>query len=339
MGRKRRNDRHLPQRMYLDHGAYYFRHKAGKAVHLGRDLAEALTKYASLIGDRWSGRTLGDVIDRYRAEVLPLKRAESTRKQEGAQLDRLKLVFRDMAPDAVTTQHCYRYADARRAVKRDKDGKVIESRPAPSAARHEIVLLGHVFAKAIRWGVATHNPVRAMEKEIKRHDKRYVTDDEYAAVYSCATERMQVAMDLALLTGLRRTDLLSLRRANLTDEGIVIQTSKTGAGLLIEYTPDLSAVIDRAKKLKPQVGPGNYLLRTRAGTGYSALGFSANWRRTVAKAVEKHGIRGFTFHDLRRKSASDSASVKEAQERLGHASEAVTRRFYMARPVRVRPLR
>jgi integrase len=316
--------------MYLNHGSYYFHPKGAKPVNLGRDLPDALTKYGQLIGSQWSGRTLGDVIDRYRIEVLPLKRSEHTRKNEGAQLDRLKRVFGDLLPDSITTQHCYQYADKRR----DKTGK-----PVPSAARHEIALLGHVFAKAIRWGVATHNPVRAMEKEIKRHDKRYVTDDEYAAVYSCATERMQVAMDLALLTGLRRTDLLSLRRANLTDEGIVIQTSKTGAGLLIEYTPDLSAVIDRAKKLKPQVGPGNYLLRTRAGTGYSALGFSANWRRTVAKAVEKHGIRGFTFHDLRRKSASDSASVKEAQERLGHASEAVTRRFYMARPVRVRPLR
>lgn len=330
MGRKRRKDRHLPQRMYLVHGAYYFRPREGKAVNLGRDLPEALTKYAALIGNRWSGRTLGDVIDRYRAEVLPLKRAATTRKQEGAQLDRLKLVFRDMLPDAVTTQHCYRYVDRRR----DKKGK-----PVPSAARHEIVLLGHVFAKAIRWGVATQNPVRAMEKEPKQRDKRYVTDEEYAAVYSCATERMQIAMDLALLTGLRRGDLLALTRSSLTDEGIVVQTSKTGAGLVIEYTPELTAVIERAKKIKPQVGPGQYLLRTRSGGGYSALGFSANWRRTVAKAVKQHGIRGFTFHDLRRKSASDSASVKEAQERLGHASEAVTRRFYMARPVRVRPLR
>lgn len=315
--------------MYLSHGAYYFRSSGGKAQHLGRDLGEALTQYGQLIGGQWSGRTLGDVIDRYRVEVLPLKRSEHTRKNEAGQLDRLKRVFGDLLPDSVTTQHCYQYADRRR----DRAGRQV-----PSAARHEIALLGHVFAKAIRWGVATHNPVRAVEKEAKSHSKRYVTDEDFQSVYSCATERMQIAMDLALLTGLRRGDLLALTRANLTKEGIIVDTSKTGAGLLIEYTPELSAVIERAKRIKPQLGSA-YLLRTRSGSGYSAHGFAANWKRTVAKAVEKHKIAAFTFHDLRRKSASDSASVQEAQERLGHSSEAVTRRFYIAKPVRVRPLR
>src|SRR5947209_8137462 len=66
MGRRRTHDRHLPRRMYLDHGTYWFRPKIGKAVNLGRELADALAKYAAIIGTQWSGRTLGDVIDRYR---------------------------------------------------------------------------------------------------------------------------------------------------------------------------------------------------------------------------------------------------------------------------------
>jgi hypothetical protein len=41
MGRKRRLDNHLPQRVYLVHGAYWFRPKVGKPINLGRDLATA----------------------------------------------------------------------------------------------------------------------------------------------------------------------------------------------------------------------------------------------------------------------------------------------------------
>lgn len=313
---------------------YRIRRYGQKPIPLSRDLGEALTKYAAIIGNSWRGRTLGDVIDRYRLEVLPIKKSARTRKNEGLHLDRLRKVFADMLPDSVTAQHCYRYMD----VRRDDDGN-----PAPSAARHEIALLGHVYAKAIRWGVCVSNPVRAVEKTIERKPKRYVTDEEFRHVWNCSAERMRVAMDLALLTGLRRGDLIALRKSDVTDEGIIVQPSKTAdttaVALLIERTPELNAVIDRAKKIKPHIGPGNFLLRTRGGEGYTADGFSANFRRAMDKAIKDHGIERFSFHDIRRKSASDSASLREAQERLGHSSEAVTRRFYIARPVRVRPLR
>lgn len=328
MGRRRRHDKHLPRRMYLRRGSYYFVTPAGKWEPLGKDLGEALAAYGRKIGGSWSGRTLGDVIDRYRTEVLPLKRSEHTRDDEGAQLNRLKLVFGEMLPDSIEPQHCYRYMDRRRT----KAGK-----PAPVSARHEIKLLGHVFAKAIRWGVAAGNPVRSMEKEPRGKRSRYVTDAEFAAVYGLASERMRIAMDLALLTGLRRGDLLALTWRQVTEAGIEVKTSKTGAGLLFEVTPELRAALDRAKRLVPQV-PRTHVLRTRSGKPYTAEGFSAIWQRLMAKHVAAGGER-FTFHDLRRKSASDSASVKDAQERLGHADEATTRRFYIAKPVNVRPLR
>lgn len=139
MGRRRTQDKHLPQRVYLEHGAYYFRPRGGSRQHLGRELPNALARYAVLIGDAWNSRTLGDVIDRYRTQVLPLKRSAKTRADQSKQLDRLKKAF-GHAADNVTAQHYYAYQDARRSA----DGK-----PVPVAARHEVVLLGHVFGKAI----------------------------------------------------------------------------------------------------------------------------------------------------------------------------------------------
>jgi integrase len=315
--------------MYLRRGSYYFvSPNTGKWEPLGDELGPALAAYGKKVGGHWTGRTLGDLIDRYRTEVLPLKRSKHTRDDQGAQLDRLKRVFGHIMPDGVTTQHCYRYVDERRT----KDGKT-----APVAAKHEIKLLGHVFAKAIRWGMATRNPVRQMEKEPRGKRSRYVTDEEFRVVYGLASERMRIAMDLALLTGLRRGDLLALKWGQVTEAGIEVHTSKTGAGLLFEVTPELDGVLERAKRVTPQI-PRRYVLRTRAGKPYSAAGFSAIWQRLMRKHVAAGGV-AFTFHDLRRKNASDSENVKAAQERLGHADESTTRRFYIARPVKTRPLR
>jgi integrase len=266
------------------------------------------------------------VIDRYRLEVLPRKRSEKTRQDEGKALDRLKAVFGHMLPQNVTAQALYKYMDTRRS----KDGK-----PVPVAARHEVVLLGHVFSKAIRWGVATSNPVRGMDFGERSAKRAHVPIEQVEALKALADERLAVAIDLAVSTGQRRGDLLALRRDQLTDQGIVFKQSKTGAGVLIEWSDDLRAIVDRAKRLAPQI-PGEYLIRSRRGKPYTAAGFSAIWQRAMAKHVKAGGMR-FSFHDLRSVSADGAATAEEAQARLGHASVATTRRHYLRGVTRAKP--
>ena len=65
---------------------------------------------------------------------------------------------------------------------------------------------------------------------------------------------LRCAMDLAVLTGLRPGDLLSLERSNLSQEGILVQTAKTGKGLLIEWSEELRGVVSRALGLQPRFG-------------------------------------------------------------------------------------
>jgi len=218
MGRKRKLDKHLPQRVYLVHGAYWFRPKGGKPFNLGRDLATALAKYGTLVDGQWAGRTLGDAIDRYRTEVLPLKRSATTRADQTKQLDRLKLAFGAMLPDNIAARHCYAYQDGRRG----EDGKRV-----PVAARHEIALLRHVFAKAIRWGIATKNPADGLELGPRSPKRAQVTLEQVEAVKKLANDRMRVAIDLAVCTGQRRGDLLALKRDQLSGEGadLVVDSS------------------------------------------------------------------------------------------------------------------
>ncbi len=100
---------------------------------------------------------------------------------------------------------------------------------------------------------------------------------------------------------LQRFSLLNLTRDQLTDDGILTRLGKTGKALLIEYTPDLLAVLDRAKKVKPQL-PAPNVLRTRNGKAYTASGFASAWKRLLRKAIAKKKItESFTFHDLRAK--------------------------------------
>jgi integrase len=326
MGRRRLRDRHLPLRVYLNHGAYWFRPRGGKPVHLGRELSDALARYAAIIGQQWHGRTLADVIDRYRLEVLPQKRSQQTRDDQSSELDRLRRVFGHILPDNVTAQACYRYMDERRS----KDGK-----PVPVAAHHEIALLGHEYSKAIRWGVASTNPVRGLDFGERASKRAQVMMDQVEAVRALAPDRIRVAIDLAVSTGQRRGDLLSLKREQLTDEGIIFRQSKTGAGVLIEWSDELRGIVDRAKRLPPQI-PGEYLIRKRNGRPYSARGFSAIWQRVMAKHVKAGGQR-FSFHDLRSVSADGAATAEEAQARLGHASVATTKRHYLRDLIRAKP--
>jgi integrase len=130
---------------------------------------------------------------------------------------------------------------------------------------------------------------------------------------------------------------MCLKHPDACSLGIAFRQSKTGAGVLIEYSPDLRQIIERANQLTPQI-PADYLIRKRNGKPYTARGFSAIWQRLMAKHVAAGGMR-FSFHDLRSVSADGAATAEEARDRLGHASVATTKRHYLRGMTRARPRR
>lgn len=324
MGRRRRTDLHLPGRLYLEHGAYYFRMPGQPRKNLGRDLADALTAYGGIIGANWTGRTVGDAIDRYRQEILPAKRSADTRRDQGAQLNKLKIGFGHLLPDNVTAQLCYKYADARRSKK--------TGMPVPIQARHEISLLGHVFGKMIKWGMTSHNPAKDVKLE-RSPKQRGVTMAEVEALKKRANAKMAAIIDFAVSIGQRRGDLLTLKVEDLREE-LHIDQGKTGAKIDMERTAALNEIVGRLMAFKPDI-PKTYLIRKGNGQPYTPDGFSSNWKRLMGKHVAAGG-QHFTFHRLRSVSA-DGGTIEEAQARLGHASPTTTRRFYRNTAVKAKP--
>jgi integrase len=197
-------------------------------------------------------------------------------------------------------------------------------------------LLKHIFTKAVEWGAIDANPARDVRKFSIPRRRRYVTDSEFEAVYAVAQPMVRVAMRLAVLTGLRRGDILSLTRTHLTDEGIRVETAKTGKVLVIQWSDELLGVVEKAKKLPPHVR--QHLVANTRGKPYTADGFSTQWDRTMAKALKNGLTERFHFHDLRAKSASDD-DLQTASNRLGHGNVSTTERYYRRAPEKVRPLR
>lgn len=260
MGRSRKTDKHLPRRVYLRSGSYYFVNQQGRWINLGRDYAGALRKLSDLV-DQAPVQTMNGLFDRYLQDVVP-KKSPKTQRENRYQIKPLRIVFGHMRPQDIKPKDLYAYLSKR-------------SQRGLTQANREFELLSHCLTKAVEWGVIDANPARHVRRDGYRPVKRdrYVTDEEFLLVHSVASPMVQIAMELALLTGLRRGDLLGLARDNLTDQGIAVRTSKTGKPLLIEWSPALRDVVSRAKTLPPHVR--QHLIANRRGKRYTGHGFSS----------------------------------------------------------------
>jgi integrase len=168
-------------------------------------------------------------------------------------------------------------------------------------------------------------------------------------------------MDLATITGQREGDLLKLpaRDSNVyTDDGIVFHPGKSMRRhprhgkiiesvktVIVEWSPDLRTVIERARKLGPDIRAT--LICNLQAEPFTESGFRANWQRLIQTALKgrkrKNGVvtlapvlyEPFTIHDLRAKSASDD-EFDDAHDRLAHDDPRTTQAIYRRKPRRAR---
>lgn len=329
MGRKRGKDKHLPERMYRKSGSYYFVDRNNKWNPLGRDLYKALARYVEFVESSKAITTVSDMLDRYLTEVSPLK-AQTTYKGEVRLSKVIRAGLGGLVPSDVTARTIYAYMDARSKT--------------PIQANREFALISHMFKKGIRWGVVDDNPCKGVEKFPEKPRDRYVTDEEFEAFKSVAGEMIATYLDFKLLTGLRKKDILSLKREHLLEEGIYVKASKTGKAVIIEWSQALRDVVERAKRINCRnpntVRFSHYLFCTRKGTAYTTDGFGTNWQRQMNKAVEKGVLtERFTEHDIRAKAGSDSESLSAARELLGHENLKTTKQVYRRRIAIIKPLK
>lgn len=315
-----------------------------REIPLGIDLSEAKRRWAEFECEPApkNSKLLRHIFDRYQKEIIPAK-APRTQKDNLDCLSRLRPVFGEVAIDDITPQHIAMYRDRRSAKVR---------------ANREITLLSHVFNLAREWGYTSRdNPARGVRKNPESPRDFYVDDEVWRAVYECASEVLQDALDLAYLTGQRPADVLKMSERDIQGGGLFVLQGKTKRKLRILLKhPDgtstqLAQVLDRIRKrprkvrslsliATPAGAPLNKgTLRTRFDAARAAAAAKAEVAGTEEMMLLAGRIKQFQFRDIRPKAASDMGDLSAASKLLGHTEQEITKKVYIRVGEEVRPTR
>lgn len=305
MNRPRTKNTDLPQCVYWKNGAYWYV-KRGKWTRLGKTRKEMALKWATILDG-----APGSVTDLI-ARALPI-------------------ICKDVKPN---TANQYRIA-AKKLAKMLAEFRVEEVEPktvagikrqlsdTPNMANRCLSVLRLIFNVALEDQEISVNPAVGIARHIEKKRDRLLTMVEYKAIYKAAGPRLQVIMDLAIRTGQRIGDVLKIKRTDLLDEGILFEQQKTGAKVVIRWTPEIEAIVERAKKINQNIRAFT-LLHNRRGKApdYSTVKIQWDKARTAAKVPDAR------LHDLRAFAATTASRQGiSPKSLLGHRTDSQTVRY------------
>lgn len=312
--RPRKTDRHLPSCVYLRHGAYYYVSK-GKWTMLGRDLHTALREYACIVAAPENG--FPSLVDKALPEITRDVRSSTARIYRRC-AGILKETFAEFRSDQITHGSIVQMQD----MWREKS----------TTANHLLTTLKLIYQWAMDREIVATNPTLSVKRLPANQRDRLITWAEYQAIYAQSPDWVQVIMDLCYLTGQRIGDILKIEYRHLQDDGIFFEQEKTGKRLVVAWTPELQAVVARAKKLKYSIKSAKYLLSGRAGTKRERQ----NVWRFYKQAARAAGVADVTLHDLRAMSGTEvDREGKNATELLGHTDSHTTRIYLRDKTAKV----
>lgn len=192
----------------------------------------------------------------------------------------------------------------------------------PATINREIALLKTMFTKAIEWSKVKDSPakkVKLLEGEIKR--VRFLMPDEIQTLLSNCADHLKPIVTAAVHTGMRKGELLNLKREQVNfEQGFITLTeTKNNERRDIPIDETVKATLESIK------GEGSYFFADKNGKplGDVKTGFSM--------ALKRSGIRDFRFHDLRHSFASNlvmaGVELNVVGELLGHKTSVMTKRY------------
>ena len=302
--------------------------------------------------------TVSDLLTRYRKEVLPLKKAKFIRDQTvhldwwEAKLGRYSLAQLNsnvigQARIALSTEPI-----GKKSVKvQTKDAKgntitktVQEDRVrAPATVVRYMGALSHALNTAVNeWGWIDKSPMIGVRKpKVDNERRRFLSDEEIQRVLTEAkgseNRFLYTVVLLALSTGMRLTEIMSLRWRNvLVEDGadmglLVMEKTKNGDARTSPLAEDAFKAVmvlrDKAKKDNADRVPANQLLFPSDTVDNKPVEIRKAWE-TCRKRAE---LDDFRFHDLRHTAGSllamSGASTREIAEVLGHKTMAMAKRY------------
>lgn len=331
-----------PANLYTSgRGGFKYRHPVTKAeTWMGTDRAKAFAAakklnallmpsndlVARVVG---GGKTVADAIRVFREDDMPGRGwAPKTAAWYGVFLARIEVDLGSRELEALAVKDCADYIRG-----------VTES---PRSRQTYRLVLGWVLACAVQEGWIESNPAEQTRKFAHARKRERLTLDGYREIHAHAPAWLQNAMDLSLLTLLRREDVASLRFADVREGALWVVPQKTegtsSVRLKIAVTGDLAALVARCRdsvlspylvhRLPEKARPRG---KQAAARDHHTQVLPEQITRAFAEARDLAGIDGDhppTFHEIRSLGGAllrdQGWTLKQVQALMGHASEAMT---------------
>lgn len=319
MGKRKTRNKHLPPRLRLVSGGYYWVptiQGKQKWFFVGNTLHDALIAY----GQREAGRVesakdMSALVKRFLEDPRKV-RAKATQKGYRTWSKQLVAWCGHKRPHEIQAHDAARYLD---------------EHPKRVTAQRQIALLSNLLSYAIRIGwMPGPNPLYGLNKGPTARRKRYLTDGEFDAIVSHADRSLKPFLRVAYLTAARKGDLLRLRWSDVRDDGLHLAIQKTKCRLVIAIDGELKTIL---QELRSRLVVGMHVF-IRRGRPFGDDGVYKRYK----KACKAAGVEDATFHDIRRKRLTDIERVhglQLAQRIAAHTDPRTTQGYVVAPEVRV----
>jgi len=203
----------------------------------------------------------------------------------------------------------------------------LKSGNSKSTANRYLALLKKLFSLAIEEGYLETNPAAKIKKSSEKDllKERVLTEDEEARLKSASYPVLRSIISVALHTGMRLQEILSLRwgQVDLHKMMLIAERTKSGKPRTI---PLNAALHDELLRLRSLDGRSPFVFpNPKTGKPLTTV------RTAFRAACRRAGISGLRFHDLRHTFGSrlveKGADIETVRSLLGHASIVVTQRY------------
>lgn len=189
MGRKRApGNEWMPKGVFFRPSGYYW--KPGgtteKLAPAGASKSEVWIAFEKVVEGRKNILTFSQLWKKFLNSTDYADLAPRTQKDYLAHEKYLLAVFGDAEAKAIKPEHVRRYMDVR-----GKKSRVL--------ANHEHSSMSRVYRWGYQRGFVPGNPCVGVDKFPKPKRDRYITDEEYLAIYEHASEPVKAAMEIAYL--------------------------------------------------------------------------------------------------------------------------------------------
>lgn len=270
------------------------------------------------IGKNYKGKTVKDLIKKYKAEVL-IHKKEKTIIDQTIQLNWWEKEIGHRKLLSISKKDVYELTQA-----------CLKNKSNSTVNRY-FAVIKHCFNFAIKidW-IKQSEFIHYSKLKEPKHRERFLSKEErFSLLKACKNsnyEALYLIVLIALCSGMRKSEILNLKWEHVNlDQGFVIvyenKSDKTRKAY-INHSEVLSLLSERQKNLNSK-----YVFASTVNSEIAVTTIKKHWY----KAVKDAGIKNFRFHDLRHTAASyvalSKGSLVDIKEILGHSSVGTTQRY------------